>query len=57
VHPFVSGRASRAAALAELIARARAIDGLWIATCDEVARHVESLELPPVVHEPPVLPG
>ena len=56
IHPFVSGRASRAAALAELIRRAQSVDGLWIATCDDVARHVESLDLPPVFHEPPRLP-
>ena len=31
-HPFISGRASRAAALETLIARAKEIDGLWIAT-------------------------
>ena len=36
-HPFVSGRASRAAALERLIERAQAIDGLWIATCAEIA--------------------
>ena len=44
-HPFVSGRASRAAALEGLIARASAIDGLWIATCAEIAAHVETLDL------------
>jgi peptidoglycan/xylan/chitin deacetylase (PgdA/CDA1 family) len=56
-HPFVSGRASRAAALEGLIARAKATDGLWLATCAEVAGHVETLDLPPVVHEPPVVPA
>ena len=55
-HPFVSGRASRAAALEGLISRAKAIEGLWIATGAEVAGHVEMLDLPPVVHVPPVLP-
>ncbi len=55
-HPFVSGRASRAAALERLIARAKTIDGLWIATAAEVADHVETLDLAPVVNEPPVLP-
>ena len=54
-HPFVSGRASRAAALERLIERARDIDGLWIATCDEVATHAESLDLEPVVHRRPEL--
>jgi peptidoglycan/xylan/chitin deacetylase (PgdA/CDA1 family) len=52
-HPFVSGRASRALGLERLIARAREIEGLWIATCGEIAAWTESLDLPPVVHEPP----
>jgi peptidoglycan/xylan/chitin deacetylase (PgdA/CDA1 family) len=52
-HPFVSGRASRAAGLERLVARAREIDGLWIATAAEIAAHVETLPLEPVVHEPP----
>jgi len=51
-HPFVSGRASRAVALETLIERARAIDGLWIATCQEIAQHVATLPLEPVVHRP-----
>ena len=56
-HPFVSGRASRAAALERLIERAKAIEGLWIATCADVAAWVETLDLVPVVHSPPVLPA
>ena len=56
-HPFVSGRASRAAALERLIERARATDGLWMATCAEVAAHVETLDLPTVVQRPPDLPS
>ena len=55
-HPFVSGRASRAAGLASLIRRAQEIDGLWIATAAEIAAHVETLPLEPVVHRPPELP-
>jgi hypothetical protein len=55
-HPFVSGRASRAVALGQLIERARAIDGLWIATCDEIAAHVATLGLEPVVHRRPIVP-
>ncbi len=55
-HPFVSGRASRAVALEQLIERARAIDGLWIATAEEIARHVASLGLEPVVHRRIALP-
>jgi len=56
-HPFVSGRASRAAGLGLLIERAQAIDGLWIATAAEIAAHVEALPLEPVVHGPPDLPS
>lgn len=55
-HPFVSGRASRAAALGTLIERAKAIDGLWIATAGEIAAWTAGLPLEPVVHVPPVLP-
>jgi hypothetical protein len=55
-HPFVSGRASRAAALERLIAHARQTDGLWIATAREIAEHVATLPLEPVVHVPPVVP-
>ncbi len=56
-HPFVTGRASRAAGLERLIARAREIDGLWIASAAEIAAHVETLPLEPVVHRQPGLPG
>ena len=56
-HPFVSGRPSRAAALDTLIERAQAIEGLWIATAAEIAAHVESLDLEPIMHEPPRLPA
>jgi peptidoglycan-N-acetylglucosamine deacetylase len=55
-HPFVSGRPSRAAGLEGLIERAKSIDGLWIATAGEIAAHVETLPLEPVVHAPPELP-
>jgi len=55
-HPFVSGRASRAAGLARLIRRAQEIDGLWIATAAEIAAHVETLPLEPVVHRRPEIP-
>jgi peptidoglycan/xylan/chitin deacetylase (PgdA/CDA1 family) len=55
-HPFVSGRASRALALESLMQRARSIEGLWIASAEEIAAHVETLPLTPVVHQPPALP-
>ena len=56
-HPFVSGRASRASALEGLIAHAKSIEGVWVATCAEIAAHVETLDLTVVVHRPPMLPG
>lgn len=55
-HPFVSGRASRAAGLGRLIERAQEIDGLWIATAADIAAHVATLPLEPVVHRRPDLP-
>ena len=55
-HPFVSGRSSRAVALEALIERAQAIDGLWLATAADIAAHVATLDLAPVVHVPPLLP-
>ncbi len=39
LHPFVSGRALRIAALEKLIQRMKAFPGVWFATCEEVARH------------------
>jgi len=55
-HPFVSGRASRALALERVIERALATEGLWVASLEEIAAHVETLGLVPVRHEPPVVP-
>ena len=55
MHPFLTGRPSRAAALDRLLERMQAIDGLWIATLGEIAAHVETLDLPPVRHTPPPL--
>jgi peptidoglycan/xylan/chitin deacetylase (PgdA/CDA1 family) len=54
-HPFLSGRPSRAAALGRLIEHARSIDGLWIATCGEVAAWTASLGLASVAHPMPSL--
>ena len=56
-HPFLSGRASRAAALELLIQHAQAIDGLWIATCGEIATWVAGLDLNPVFHDRPEVSG
>jgi peptidoglycan/xylan/chitin deacetylase (PgdA/CDA1 family) len=53
MHPFVSGRPARAAALERLIERAQAIDGVWVASGDEIAAWVEELDLPSISHGPP----
>ncbi len=55
MHPFISGRPARAEALEALIERAAAIDGLWLATGEELAIWVDTLNLPPVLHEVPVV--
>jgi peptidoglycan-N-acetylglucosamine deacetylase len=51
-HPFVSGRASRVAALETLMEHAQGIPGLWISTAAEISAWVEKLDLAPVVHRP-----
>ena len=56
MHPFVSGRPARAAALERLIERAQSMDGVWVAAGDEIAAWVEGLGLPPVRHDPPRVP-
>ena len=55
MHPFVTGRPARAAALEGLIERARATEGLWVAAGDEIAAWVEGLGLPAVRHEAPIV--
>jgi peptidoglycan-N-acetylglucosamine deacetylase len=54
-HPFLSGRPSRAEALDRLIERMKSLDGLWITTVGEVARHLGSLNLAPRTCPRPVL--
>ncbi len=55
MHPFVSGRPARAAAIERLIERAQSMDGVWVAAADEIAAWVETLDLPPVVHARPAV--
>jgi peptidoglycan/xylan/chitin deacetylase (PgdA/CDA1 family) len=40
LHPFVSGRALRIAMLDRLIARMKALPGVWFPTCEQAARHL-----------------
>jgi peptidoglycan-N-acetylglucosamine deacetylase len=56
-HPFLSGRPSRAQVLEWLIERMKALDGLWITTVGEVARHTASLKLAPRTCPQPVIPA
>lgn len=39
LHPFVSGRALRIAMLDRLVQRMKALPGVWLASCEAVARH------------------
>ncbi|MEX0427368.1 polysaccharide deacetylase [Nocardioides sp. DS6] len=41
-HPFISGRPSKAVALERLIADVQAMDGMWVTTLAEIARHAET---------------
>lgn len=38
-HPFISGRPSRARALEQLIEGVKALDGMWVTTLENIARH------------------
>lgn len=38
-HPFISGRPSKAAALERLIEDVKALEGMWVATLNEIAEH------------------
>lgn len=40
-HPFISGRPSRAVALERLIERVKGLDGMWVTTLAEIARHTK----------------
>jgi peptidoglycan-N-acetylglucosamine deacetylase len=56
-HPFLSGRPSRAEALERLVERMKSLDGLWITTIGEVARHTASLNLTPRTCPQPIIPA
>jgi peptidoglycan/xylan/chitin deacetylase (PgdA/CDA1 family) len=42
MHPFLSGRPSRAKALAEFLARVRERGDVWLATLAEIADHADA---------------
>lgn len=45
-HPFLSGRPGRAAELKKLIQHVQSCDDVWIASMEEIAEYVRSLNLP-----------
>jgi hypothetical protein len=53
-HPFLSGRPARLRALEQLVELMKSLD-VWIATADEVARHVRTLNLEPRSFPQPVV--
>ena len=58
MHPFLSGRPSRAAALAGFLDELVLLrdSGIWVAALDEIASHVASLDLAAVHHRQPQIP-
>ncbi|MGW9031030.1 polysaccharide deacetylase family protein [Streptomyces sp. NPDC055722] len=46
-HPFLSGRTSRAHQLDQLMAHVTACPDVWVASLEDIARHVRTLSLPP----------
>ncbi|WP_298590619.1 polysaccharide deacetylase [uncultured Kocuria sp.] len=56
-HPFLSGRPSRVAALEQLIAEATDDPSVWVASLEEIARHVRGLQLEPRAVSRPEVPA
>ena len=54
-HPFLTGRPSRALVLDRMIARALDHGDVWVASLEEIARHVRGLGGTPRVLEPPTV--
>ncbi|MCV7278215.1 polysaccharide deacetylase [Mycolicibacterium flavescens] len=55
-HPFLTGRASRAAELGELMRYVLDHDDVWVASLQDVAEHVRTLRLSPRSITPPDIP-
>lgn len=47
LHPFISGRAMRTAMLDRFISKMRALPGVWLTTCEELARYCLAHYPPP----------
>jgi hypothetical protein len=59
-HPFISGRPSKAVALERLIERVKGMDGMWVTTMEDIARHTKSAVTDIHTHariDVPVFPG
>jgi peptidoglycan/xylan/chitin deacetylase (PgdA/CDA1 family) len=56
-HPFISGRPSRARALEQLIEGVKALDGMWVTTLEEIARHAASVVTETRTHVRYEVPG
>ncbi|MGO4237267.1 polysaccharide deacetylase family protein [Pseudarthrobacter sp. YAF2] len=59
-HPFISGRPSKAVALEQLIERVKAMDGMWVTTMEQIARHTKATVAGVHTHariDVPVFPG
>ncbi|MDP9887021.1 polysaccharide deacetylase family protein [Pseudarthrobacter enclensis] len=59
-HPFISGRPSKAVALEQLIERVKGMDGMWVTTMEQIARHTKATVTEVHTHariEVPVFPG
>jgi peptidoglycan/xylan/chitin deacetylase (PgdA/CDA1 family) len=59
-HPFISGRPSKAVALEQLMERVKAMDGMWVTTMENIARHTKATVTEVHTHariEVPVFPG
>jgi peptidoglycan/xylan/chitin deacetylase (PgdA/CDA1 family) len=54
-HPFLSGRPARLRVLEQLIEMMRSLPSLWIATAEEVACHIRSLDLQPRSFPPAII--
>ena len=54
-HPFLTGRPSRAAALAQIMEEAVAAPQVWVATMREIAEHARAQALAPRLLTPPTI--
>ncbi|MBB2987885.1 polysaccharide deacetylase family protein [Terracoccus luteus] len=56
-HPFISGRPSRARALEQLVEGVKALDGMWVTTLEDIARHAASVVTETRTHARYAVPG